>query len=65
MARLLVVLVVFALPELARADAFDNYLNPILGKVPGADGVKQAKELSAGCPGRARQRRSRRPRPRC
>jgi hypothetical protein len=45
--RLLVVLAlaVFAAP--ARADAFDNYINPILAKVPDAKGVKVLKKLTA------------------
>jgi hypothetical protein len=30
----------------ARADAFDYYTNPILAKVPGADGVKEVKQLT-------------------
>jgi hypothetical protein len=34
------------LPALARADAFDNYTNPILGKVPGAAGVREIKQLT-------------------
>src|SRR5262249_29530985 len=30
----------------ARADAFDNYTNPILAKVPGAAGVQEVKKLT-------------------
>jgi hypothetical protein len=34
------------LPSVARADAFDYYTNPILTKVPGADGVKEVTRLT-------------------
>jgi hypothetical protein len=34
------------LPRIARADAFDNYLNPILGKVPTAEGAHEVKQLT-------------------
>src|SRR5437764_3053694 len=34
------------LPFAVRADAFDNYPNPLLGKVPGGDGVKEVKQLT-------------------
>lgn len=34
------------LPALARADAFDNYTNPVLAKVPGAAGVQEVKQLT-------------------
>ena len=36
----------FVLPALAQADAFDNYTNPILAKVPGAAGVQEIKQLT-------------------
>jgi hypothetical protein len=35
-----------ALPQTARADAFDYYTNPILRKVPAAEGVKEVKQLT-------------------
>jgi hypothetical protein len=34
------------LPSSARAQVFDRYLNPILAKAPGADGVKEIKQLT-------------------
>src|SRR5262249_31853511 len=30
----------------ARADGFDNYTNPVLAKVPGADGAQEVKQLT-------------------
>jgi hypothetical protein len=42
----LVAVVLLALPRPARADAFDRYLNPILGKVPTAEGVQEVKQLT-------------------
>jgi hypothetical protein len=33
-------------PTAARADAFDNYINPILAKVPAAAGAKEIKQLT-------------------
>jgi hypothetical protein len=46
--RLIVLLAasVVALPRTARADAFDDYTNPILRKVPAAEGVKEVKQLT-------------------
>jgi hypothetical protein len=35
-----------ALPQIAQADAFDYYTNPILRKVPAAEGVKEIKQLT-------------------
>jgi hypothetical protein len=35
-----------ALAPRVRADAFDNYTNEVLAKIPGAAGVKQVKELT-------------------
>jgi hypothetical protein len=46
MSRLLSLLILVVLPLAARADAFDNYTNAILGKVHGADGVKEVKQLT-------------------
>lgn len=40
------VAVVFALPALARADAFDNYTNPILAKVPTSKSAEPVKQLT-------------------
>jgi hypothetical protein len=34
-----------SLPVAVRADVFDYYTNPVLNKVPGADGAKEVKEL--------------------
>jgi hypothetical protein len=34
------------LPPAARADAFDNYTNPILRKVPAAEGTREIKQLT-------------------
>ena len=42
----LLAVTLFLLPRPARADAFDRYTNPILGKVPGADGVQEVKQLT-------------------
>lgn len=39
-------LAVLGLIGSVRADAFDLYTNPILAKVPGADGVKEVKQLT-------------------
>jgi hypothetical protein len=33
-------------PQAVRADAFDNYINPILAKVPDAAGVKELKKIT-------------------
>jgi hypothetical protein len=45
--RLLVaVLALAAAARAARADAFDNYTNPILAKVPAAEGVRELKQLT-------------------
>jgi hypothetical protein len=46
MSRWLSLLTLAVLPLAARADAFDNYTNPLLEKVPGADGVKEVKQLT-------------------
>jgi hypothetical protein len=46
MSRRLAVLTLLVLPCIARADAFDRYLNPVLRKVPGADGVREVKRLT-------------------
>ena len=35
-------------PAVLRADAFDNYTNPVLAKVPRADGVLKLKEAAPG-----------------
>lgn len=40
-------LVVLVLTGSLAADAFDNYTNPVLDKVPGADGVKELHELTS------------------
>jgi len=37
---------VLAAPQQLRADAFDHYVNPVLTKVPKADGVKELKQLT-------------------
>lgn len=42
----LALLALTAVPPALRADAFDNYTNPILAKVPGAAGVQEVKELT-------------------
>jgi hypothetical protein len=42
----LLAVALLALPRPARADAFDRYLNPILGKVPTAEGVQEVKQLT-------------------
>jgi hypothetical protein len=39
-------LVLAMFPLVVRADAFDNYTNPLLGKVPGAEGVKEVQRLT-------------------
>jgi hypothetical protein len=44
--RRLAVLALLVLPHAARADAFDRYLNPLLGKVPAAAGVQEVKRLT-------------------
>jgi hypothetical protein len=36
-----------ALSAAARGDAFDNYINPVLAKVPDAKGVKELKKVTA------------------
>jgi hypothetical protein len=38
--------VLLAVPAPGRADAFDHYINPVLVKVPGADGVLEIKQLT-------------------
>jgi hypothetical protein len=43
---LLTGLALICLPLPARADAFDYYLNPVLSKVPKAEGVKELKRLT-------------------
>jgi hypothetical protein len=40
------VLALTAAPPALRADAFDNYTNPVLAKVPDAAGVKELKQLT-------------------
>src|SRR6202022_1121155 len=35
-------------PSPLRADSFDRYINPILTKAPGADGVQEVKQLTPG-----------------
>ncbi|MFN4259888.1 MAG: hypothetical protein ACK4RK_11360 [Gemmataceae bacterium] len=47
MLRCLPLLLILAAPVAARADAFDNYINPVLAKVPGAAGVQEIKQLTA------------------
>jgi hypothetical protein len=42
----LLAVALLALPRPAWADAFDRYTNPILGKVPGAEGVQEVKQLT-------------------
>jgi hypothetical protein len=42
----LAVTVSLAVTASGRGDAFDNYVNPILRKVPAADGVKEIKQLT-------------------
>jgi hypothetical protein len=42
----LLAVALLALPRPARADAFDRYDNPILGKVPTAAGVEEVKRLT-------------------
>ena len=44
--RLLVVGVVILLPALVRADAFDNYTNPLLAKAPEAKGTEKITKLT-------------------
>ena len=40
-------MLIFLLPSASlRADAFDRYINPILLKAPGAEGVKEVKQLT-------------------
>ncbi len=43
---LAVVFLVLAVPSARAADAFDLYTNPVLAKVPSADGVKDVKQLT-------------------
>ncbi len=42
----LMVVLALAVPALARADAFDNYTNPILAKVPGAKSADKITKLT-------------------
>lgn len=44
--RLLAVVAILFLPALLRADAFDNYINPILAKVSEAKGVEKVTKLT-------------------
>jgi hypothetical protein len=44
----LLVLALLTVPRSARADAFDNYINKVLTKVPDAVGVKEMKRLTPG-----------------
>ncbi len=46
--RFLAALVLTAVPSALWADAFDNYTNPVLAKVPAAPGVKEVKQLTPG-----------------
>lgn len=43
---LLVAGLLFAVPAVVRADAFDHYTNPVLNKVPTAPGVQELKQLT-------------------
>jgi hypothetical protein len=43
---LLGVLILTTAGQPLRADAFDRYVNPVLAKVPGAEGVKELKQLT-------------------
>ncbi len=38
--------IVLGLPAFVRADAFDNYINPILASVPGAKDVEKVAKLT-------------------
>jgi len=40
------VVALVSLPESLPADSFDTYVNPLLAKVPTADGVKEIKQLT-------------------
>jgi hypothetical protein len=44
--RLLAVGVLITLPTIAHADAFDNYTNPLLAKIPEAKGVEKITKLT-------------------
>src|SRR4051794_18259613 len=46
MTRLLPLFILLALPASTWADAFDNYTNPLLGKMPKAEGVKRVRQLT-------------------
>jgi len=46
MSRWLSLLTLAVVPLAVRADAFDNYTNPLLEKVPGAEGVQEVKQLT-------------------
>jgi hypothetical protein len=43
---ILAISLALAAPPTLRADAFDHYINPILAKVPSADGTRELKQLT-------------------